>query len=106
MRLVLGADPGKSGCITAITENGDLAVFRFAKKKNVQLLDWLRGLIRHEILGCGIEAVHARPSDTPVTAFGFGYSLGALVMALDSVGIVHTRIESKAWQHEFNLGGP
>lgn len=106
-RVVLGIDPGMSGNVTAITESRRLEYFNFTKQSDLKIRNWLWHATFNRIVSLVlIERVSARRGDTPKTAAGLMGADRAVKMCLTCIAVEYETVESKAWQYEFNLGGP
>lgn len=94
--LVAGLDPGASGGICIMSMSGSIIeTMRMpATDKEVS------GLIKHwapALRIAYVELVHSMPQDGRISAFSFGRSYGALVMALVAHGVLHDFVMPLAW---------
>ncbi len=100
MKIYIGIDPGKSGGIGFINEDGEV----WAVKNDCtyhDLTDAVRdahfaghATISHAV----IEEVHSSPQMGVRSAFAFGQSFGSLLMLLAALKIPHERVRPQKWQ--------
>lgn len=101
MRFI-GIDPGVSGGIAVIDENGD--VLRVSKMPDTEedLLEELKHGICITATGrahfATLEYVRSTPQMGVVSAFTFGRGYGALRMALTSLRIPYEEVTPPKWQ--------
>jgi len=103
----LGIDPGKTGGMAAIEHVGSgIRIIGAVKmpSTNPEILEAIRTLAGAEYgdpaIGavCALEYVRSRPGLSSVAMFTFGRGLGALEMALASVGVPYDDITPQRWQ--------
>lgn len=99
--LYIGVDPGKTGGVAALTEEG--SVFRVEKMPDLEaelyhLLCALSAAAQPKIARAVLEHVSAWPKMGAVSAFTFGRGYGALHMALITVGIPYQVVTAQTWQ--------
>ena len=105
MRFI-GIDPGASGGIAWIDEDGNADAFGFTRKTEGEIADMCKmldnGTLLHETVAT-IEWVHAMPSDGKTQAFAFGQSLGLLrgMMAMTSIPL--GKVDPMKWKRHFDL---
>lgn len=97
-RMVIGLDPGVSGGIAVLRDDGQVVeVYRMPATER-DLLDrlspWPRAYRTYGIL----ERVSASPQMGVVSAFTFGRHYGALLMALTAAGIRFDQVTPQTWQ--------
>jgi crossover junction endodeoxyribonuclease RuvC len=109
----IGVDPGLSGAIAFMAEDGALiAVFdmpitpvktKSGKKQNVVTAPVLANLIRHHCTGGApvsafLEHVHALPGQGTVSMFNFGMSYGIVRGVFGALDIPFEIITPRTWQ--------
>lgn len=96
--MFVGIDPGKSGAIAVIDEDGKVVTVDALKDDTDRdVLDVLREFAPHVELAC-LEEVHAMPVNGSVGGFKLGSSYGALRMALVAAGVKFDRVPPQTWQ--------
>lgn len=111
---IVGIDPGLSGGIVAIDEDGKI-IFKIVmptmkltgSKKTKTVIDLQ---LLHSTL-CELkpdrvylEKVGSRPGQGTVSMFGFGYTFGAIEMALVSCHYPYVLVTPQAWCKEMHQG--
>ena len=105
MPSVLGIDPGKNGAAVFITADHSVdSWIRFGNTSWTDFDKFLSRLSRTPTSKATIEKVNGRPGDTPLTAFQFGRSVGAMEAILLLHGLGHETVQPQVWQREFGLG--
>ena len=105
MKTTIGIDPGKSGGIAWIGDDGTVVE---AMPETLQdLWELIVSIsLNAETGGTGImayiEAIHSSPQMGVVSAFTFGRGLGNLEMALTAAGIPFERVRPQVWQKAMN----
>lgn len=106
-RAYLGIDPGASGGMALITEQGRAVAFSVFKdaspedicadfKKVLQFgLDRIGPL---EVAGAALELVHAMPKQGVSSTFKFGVSYGVLQASLAWAGVRYDLVTPRKWQ--------
>ena len=112
--MIVGIDPGLSGAIAAITNNGTVAVCCLAPV--IQIKD--KKKVKHEIDIGGfvkvlqgikdidaiehvyLEKVSAMPGQGVTSMFNFGMSYGIVKGILGTLGLSYTLVHPKTWQKE------
>ena len=92
--LVIGIDPGKSGGIGIISDDGNYAIKMPETERD--LFEYLRD--NAEGAFCLIEKVHAMPGQGVTSMFNFGMSYGSLRMAIVAAGIPFETVTPQKWQ--------
>lgn len=90
----IGIDPGKSGGIAIIEDDGAFAIKTPETDKD--LFEYLRDNSHNAF--CLIEQVHAMPGQGVTSMFNFGMSYGALRMALIAAQIPFQTVTPQRWQ--------
>lgn len=99
MAVSIGIDPGKSGALACVWENGFAQVIPFNAS---DYITFLRTLQEREAVAC-VEQVHAMPGQGVVSMFNFGHNLGFIEGTLQSLGIRYQLVPPQKWKKEFSL---
>ena len=100
--IYIGIDPGKSGALAYIMDDGtvnivpyDKAHYKFA----------LKGLATYGVhnLRCCIEKVSAMPGQGVTSMFSFGLHFGWVLGQLEAYGIPHELVSPQKWKREFSV---
>jgi crossover junction endodeoxyribonuclease RuvC len=116
MGNVLGIDPGLSGALATVNENGvvkvwDMPVFDVVKgKKKKRFLDEaalsnLLKSIRSDTFIAYLEEVGPMPKQGVVSTFSFGSIYGALRQALICHGFIRNLVRPQEWQKALKVYG-
>lgn len=97
--ISVGIDPGKSGAIAVMFDNGDVHTSPFDA---VRYIDILSGLKDTEVKCC-LEKVSAMPGQGVVSMFNFGHNLGFIEGVLRAYGIPYQLVPPQTWKKEFSL---
>lgn len=103
--LFIGIDPGKSGGIAALHENGDVALAVAMPQTERDILNTLLRLAMRpepggakvQILGM-LERVRSSPQMGVVSSWTFGVGYGGLRMALTAARIAFDEVTPQKWQ--------
>ena len=102
MKRWIGIDPGASGAIAMIPEEGDIEIYPL-ENGNIRRLcrDW-----SWDDCICCLEKVGARPGQGVSSMFTFGRGVGYITGVLESHYIPYQEITPVKWKSEFgcNLG--
>ena len=103
MKTYIGIDPGKSGALAVIEENGDIRVhvWPFNSVKYAEVLTHLAS-VRDEIKCC-VEKVGAMPGQGVVSMFNFGHNFGFIEGLLLGNWIPYQLVPPQTWKKEFSL---
>ena len=101
MKAFLGIDPGKSGALAVVFENGEVGRFIKLASTERDIAIWLEEEQKLLELAC-IEKVGATPQMGVVSAFTFGQSLGFCIGLLSSFGVGYMRVAPRTWQKELD----
>lgn len=95
-RVYIGIDPGVSGGIAGVDEEGAVV---FAVKMP-ETTHGLLQVLRHRSAGATalMEFVHATPQMGVRSAFTFGHGVGRLEASLEAAGIPYSEITPGKWQ--------
>lgn len=97
MKLYIGIDPGLSGGIAFIPDNGTPWAHKMPETDK-DLMELFRDSINLSEPRALIELVHSSPQMGVKSAFTFGEGYGRLQMALTALGIPYERVRPQAWQ--------
>lgn len=114
--IVLGIDPGLTGCVAAI--EGDKISFydtpTIKVKKGsggvkteylpAQMAQIIQTFQHRSLIHCFIEKVHSMPGQGSVSMFGFGFGFGLWIGILAALHIPYTLVTPQAWKKELMLG--
>jgi hypothetical protein len=103
VRLFLGVDPGLSGGIAAVWEDGQLHQANKMPVTDADLFALFVALVEGAQAGRAravLERVGAWPGMGCVSAFTFGRGVGALQMALHAAGVPFDLVMPNKWQKE------
>lgn len=116
MSVIIGIDPGLSGCI-AVLDADDFryldhlhmpTVKRGSKNRvnGAALAAWLRNAYDEaENRAAFLEAVAAMPGQGVSSMFSFGHSAGKVECALECLGIPYTLVQPGSWKKRAGLIG-
>lgn len=99
----LGIDPGKSGGLALIDDDGTLIDAVKMPATDGDLLDLLREWQEQYEPRAWLEFVRSSPQMGVTSAFTFGRGYGALRMALFAAGIPFTEVTPAKWQRGYKL---
>ena len=99
MKLWIGADPGKSGGIGFITEDGKVWAEKMPETEHDlwELIGPFGNHPDYEALAM-VEFVHAMPGQGVTSMFNFGMGYGGLRMAFIAAGIPIENVSPAKWQ--------
>ena len=115
MTRILGIDPGLSGALCLydtvsrnmkVWDMPTLNITRNSKKKRIIDLTALALIVdgnRNEIDHAIIELVGARPGESPVASFSFGFSAGCVQMVVAANFIPYTLVTPSVWKRAMKL---
>ena len=96
--MIIGIDPGKSGGIAWIYDNG-LVNCRNCPDDVGQMADLIRSLQKNnDKIICYLESVHAFPTDGRSSAFKFGMNFGMWQGILSSFNMKVVLVSPQKWQ--------
>jgi len=102
MKYFLGIDPGASGAMCALSENGDI-IFKDFKDNNLQgYISWLKDLIETHDKPTMIvlEKVASMHGQGVKSVFSFGQRLGELEGMLQTLELGYDFVRPQVWQKE------
>lgn len=99
--IFLGIDPGKSGAIAIIYENGDAEVAPYDEAALVDIIHKIK--ISEKPVRCCLERVNSMPKQGVVSTFTFGVNFGFIQGALTTGGIPFELVAPQKWKKEFGV---
>ena len=100
--IYLGIDPGKSGALAYITEDGAVNVFKFDDGLYTYTL---RQIAAQGPAVCCLEHVSAMPGQGVTSMFHFGENFGFIQGLLFAYGIRFELVRPQKWKKEFSITG-
>ena len=97
MKTYIGIDPGKSGALALLTEDGQCTVVPFHESIYVATLKAASG----PSSVCCLEKVGAMPGQGVVSMFNFGHNLGYIEGLLQAFDIPYQLVPPQTWKKEF-----
>lgn len=105
MKICIGIDPGKSGGISVIWEDG---IVRCEAWDDSDFISVINLVNRHAtsnniLIACCVEKVGAMPGQGVTSMFSFGKSAGFIEGALRASKIPYQLVTPQTWKKEFGL---
>lgn len=97
MKTYIGIDPGKSGALALLTEDGQCTVVPFQESVYTAILKAASG----PSSVCCLEKVGAMPGQGVVSMFNFGHNLGYIEGLLQAFDIPYQLVPPQTWKKEF-----
>lgn len=97
MKTYIGIDPGKSGALALLTEDGQCTVVPFQESAYTAILKAASG----PSSVCCLEKVGAMPGQGVVSMFNFGHNLGYIEGLLQAFDIPYQLVPPQTWKKEF-----
>ena len=97
MKTYIGIDPGKSGALALLTEDGQCTVVPFHESAYTAILKAASG----PSSVCCLEKVGAMPGQGVVSMFNFGHNLGYIEGLLQAFDIPYQLVPPQTWKKEF-----
>ena len=97
MKTYIGIDPGKSGALALLTEDGQCTVVPFHESADIAILKAASG----PSSVCCLEKVGAMPGQGVVSMFNFGHNLGYIEGLLQAFDIPYQLVPPQTWKKEF-----
>lgn len=94
----IGIDPGKSGALCVISEDGTVAV-SFDREAYTELLAGVDGTNAV----CCLEKVGAMPGQGVTSMFSFGENFGFIQGVLEAYHIPYELVRPQKWKKEFSI---
>lgn len=105
MSVSIGIDPGKTGAIAVMDDDGILCLEPFNVDKYVDVLSYVgRSTSAKDIKVC-LEKVGAMPGQGVVSMFNFGHNFGVIEGILSALRIPYQLVPPQTWKKEFSLTG-
>ena len=101
-KILIGIDPGVSGAITALDENGKVVALTKMPQTMGELLSFLQQFTDNDTT-CYLEKVHARPGDGAASMFKFGQGFGWLQMALLAAKVKTIEVLPNTWMRGLGI---
>ena len=98
----IGIDPGKSGALAYIRENGMANVIPFDPSL---YLFTLRTIAHDDQAVCCLEHVNAMPGQGVTSMFNFGLNFGWLQGVMAALKIPYELVRPQKWRKEFSITG-
>ncbi len=98
----MGVDPGLSGGVAIVSEDGVSAITFAMPKTYLEILQLLQCLNMGKLMFAILEKVHAGLSFGRKASFTFGHNVGHLEMALHASGIPWDSTSSGKWMRKMN----
>lgn len=99
----IGVDPGASGAVVGITEDGDIRQIRFGKATQQEIWSFLESLSFEYQCFATIEHVGAMPGQGVSSMFSFGMSTGFIHGLLTAARIPFELRVSRSWQKALGI---
>lgn len=99
MRVYIGIDPGKSGALAVLYEDGQCSVVPFNEVAYTRALAPLSQYPTR----CCVEKVNAMPGQGVVSMFNFGHNLGFIEGLLQAFCISYQLVPPQTWKKEFSV---
>ena len=96
--IFLGVDPGVSGAITAINDDGDIESTVRLNLPHREIYEHLAGTVYDRRAFAILEQVNAMPGQGVTSMFKFGASFGACQMLLACCGVPYRQMVPRKWQ--------
>lgn len=97
-KTYIGIDPGKSGALCIINDDGVVAV----PYDRVDYIEMLSGVDAENSVCC-LERVSAMPGQGVTSMFSFGENFGFLQGVLETLHIPYELVRPQKWKKEFSI---
>lgn len=101
-KIFIGIDPGVSGAITALDENGKVVALTKMPQTMGGILQFFQQYSNDDVV-CYLERVHARPGDGVASMFKFGQGFGWLQMALLAAKVKTVEVLPNTWMRGLGI---
>lgn len=98
MKVFLGIDPGKDGCLAILGYRGAPILVPFDEHEYTR---WVRDLFLFQTF-CVVEHVNAMPGQGVTSCFSFGQNFGFILGLLTAFGIPYELVRPQKWKKEFS----
>ena len=105
MSVSIGIDPGKTGAIAVMDDDGILCLEQFNVDKYVDVLSYVVQSTSAKDIKVCLERVGAMPGQGVVSMFNFGHNLGVIEGILSALRIPYQLVPPQTWKKEFSLTG-
>lgn len=105
MSVSIGIDPGKTGAIAVMDDDGILCLEQFNVDKYVDVLSYVGQSTSAKDIKVCVEKVGAMPGQGVVSMFNFGHNLGVIEGILSALRIPYQLVPPQTWKKEFSLTG-
>ncbi|MDP2828733.1 MAG: hypothetical protein Q8O37_09010 [Sulfuricellaceae bacterium] len=109
-RLFCGIDPGVSGAIGFVTEQGAFSAVldmptspTTTGRKQVDFAGLAAVLREHSPAFVLVERVGSRPGEGAVGAFSFGHTFGGILAVLATLGLPHDLVQPAQWKRRAGI---
>lgn len=103
VKTFIGIDPGKSGGIVFLDQNGNIQDVLDIKKNSEQDLNYFLSIYNNQTQMCVIEKVHSFPGQGVTSTFTFGENFGMLQGLVIGNKIPHELFTPRQWQKEMRI---
>lgn len=100
MKTYIGIDPGKSGALAILHEDGHIETYTFDAAVYANVLDHVS---KNTDPICCLEKVGAMPGQGVVSMFNFGHNLGFIEGVLITARVPYQLVPPQTWKKEFSL---
>jgi len=101
MKYYLGIDPGYSGAMAIVNEEGIATASIKLSETETDLYDWLKYRIKeHGIRFAYLEKVHSMPRQGVSSSFKFGKSFGFCIGLITAMCVSWDFVSPQKWQKE------
>ena len=100
MKAYIGIDPGKSGALAILYEDGVVETYTFDAGVYATVLDHVS---KNTDPICCLEKVGAMPGQGVVSMFNFGHNFGFIEGVLQTVKMPYQLVPPQTWKKEFSL---
>lgn len=102
MRFI-GVDPGKSGALSIIREDGEVEIYPFDREVYRNVLSDYAKVGNMYTAKCCLEHVGAAPKQGVVSMFSFGENFGFIQGLLTAFQIPYELVRPRKWKKEFSI---
>lgn len=97
----IGIDPGKSGALAIIRDDGDVQLVAFDETAYIDALRHTQGV--DGVRGCVVERVAAMPKQGVASMFSFGENYGYIRGVLATLSIPYEVVTPVKWKRAFGV---
>ena len=99
----IGIDPGKSGAMAVLWEDGRTEIIPFDPNAYVLAIFKVSNTANTNRSICCLEHVSAMPKQGVTSTFNFGENFGWIQGVLDSFGVSYELVRPQKWKKEFSV---